>query len=78
VCTREDRTGWARVACSDGDAGALASAAVATVKASAGWDESTPIIVDVEAQRFTVMMEYVDKQWRAEVRRVEPGEPERA
>ena len=71
---REDRAGWARVVCGDADSGELTAAAVAVVKASAGWDEANPIVIETDAERFAVTPTYVDGEWQAEVRHVPLGE----
>ena len=51
-----------------------AAAAVAVVKASAGWDEASPIVIETQAERFAVTTTYVDGEWRAQVRHVPLGE----
>jgi hypothetical protein len=40
-----------------------AAAAVALIKVVAGWDESNPIVVDVDARSLEVVMERLDNEW---------------
>lgn len=54
--TLDDRTGWARVDAEGRPADA--AAAVAIVKAAAGWDESSPIVVQIGACAFDVVLEH--------------------
>lgn len=62
-----DRTGWASVGCAEGASDGIAAAAVASVKVSAGWDESSPIVVDVGPHQFEVVMMFREQQWFARV-----------
>lgn len=67
IVVREDREGWARVSCADPTLDEVAAAAVGLVKASAGWDESTPIVIEIGA-RVRRAMEFRDTQWLAQIR----------
>ncbi|MBA3463948.1 MAG: hypothetical protein H0T46_28585 [Deltaproteobacteria bacterium] len=64
---REDRIGWAKVTWPRGTDREHAAAAVAVVKASASWDESSPIVVEVEGQTFDVVTAFADEVWQVAV-----------
>lgn len=64
---REDRTGYARVTWPRGADREHAAAAVAVVKASGGWDESSPIVIEVEGQTFDVVAAFADEAWQVTV-----------
>lgn len=66
---RKDATGWARVSCSATAPPNFMSAAVAIVKASGGWDESSPIVIEIGGSLFDVYPTYRDARWYADVRR---------
>lgn len=67
---RQSRTGWARVTCVDSPPDEVAAAATAAVMALGGWDESSPIVVEVDTHPYDVFLEFRDKQW---VARVQPS-----
>ncbi len=67
VFVRESSTGWARVSCAQPAGHDAVAAAGATVMASAGWDESSPIVIEVGTHRFDVFMEFREERWRARV-----------
>ena len=64
---REDRTGWARVTWPRDTDREHAAAAVAVVKASGSWDESSPIVVEVEGQTFDVVTAFDGEVWQVTV-----------
>jgi hypothetical protein len=66
---RKDALGWAQATCADHASHELVVAAVGVIKASGGWDESSPIIVDICDNKFEVFMEFRDKRWQARVQR---------
>jgi len=67
----QDRTGWARVAAfGHADAEAIA-AAVAHSKITGGWDETDPIVVEIDGLRFEVSGEFRNEAWHLVVRRSE-------
>lgn len=66
---RKDATGWAQASCAAAASHEFVSAAVGIVKASGGWDESRPMIVDIGESQFEVHLEYRDHRWYADVRR---------
>ncbi|XYH93192.1 hypothetical protein ACMHYB_35735 [Sorangium sp. So ce1128] len=59
--TLEDRAGWARALAES--PGPLAAAAVAIVKASSGWDESDPIVVELARGSFDVRLRHEGESW---------------
>jgi hypothetical protein len=63
--TLEDRVGWARAVA---DTPAAGAAAIAIVKASASWDESDPIAVDVAGVSFDVRARHDGEAWVVDVR----------
>ncbi len=68
VFDRRIRDGLTTVACLDATCPELAAAAVATVMALAGWDESDPIVVELGEHKLDVSMHWSDKRWTARVR----------
>jgi hypothetical protein len=64
---REDRTGFARVTWPRGAEREHAAMAVAVVKASASWDETSPIVIDVDGRVFDVVASYDGEHWNATV-----------
>jgi hypothetical protein len=62
---REDRPGRAKL--DDSDAPEAAAAAAAAVKMIGGWDESTPITIEVGTRALDVFLEFVDLQWHVRV-----------
>jgi hypothetical protein len=69
--TRDVETGRALVATHDGKLEADIAAAVATVLATAAWDESDPIVVSSGERRFDVSLTFRDG-WRARVATADP------
>jgi hypothetical protein len=58
-----DKQGWAKASrFSDVPADAVA-ASVAYTKASGGWDESDPILVDVDGSTFTISARFENGRW---------------
>jgi hypothetical protein len=67
----QDRTGWAKVA-AFGQAGPESvAAAVAHTKITGGWDETDPIVVEIDALRFEVSGEFRNEAWHLVVRQPE-------
>ncbi|MGK3990477.1 hypothetical protein WME99_45950 [Sorangium sp. So ce136] len=74
------RTGWARARLSELGAASrkdLAAGCVAAVLAGASWDESDPILVDLDDARFAVRLVHQGERWQAVIRARgdEPGAP---
>ena len=67
VFVHESKPGRARITASDKSAGDRAAAATAAMKAIGGWDETTPIVIDVGGKELAVTMEFVELQWQARV-----------
>lgn len=72
------RTGWARASVSalkDAGRKELAAGCVAAVLAAASWDESDPILVELDEERFAVSLVYHIEHWDAvvETHRVDVG-----
>jgi hypothetical protein len=66
---REDTTGWARATCADSASHELVVAAVAVCMAIGSWDESIPILVELEDSQFEAFLELRDERWHARVER---------
>jgi len=66
---RKNATGWARAACADSALHEVVVASIGIVKASGGWDESSPIIVDIDDSQFEAFMEFRQERWQARVQR---------
>jgi hypothetical protein len=70
---RDARTGYARATCCHPVAGELASAAassVAAMLAGGSWDESDPIVIDLDSARFDVSLELRQTGgWTARIKR---------
>jgi hypothetical protein len=66
----EDRTGWARASSPSRGAPEPIAAIVAYSKASGGWDDSVPIVVEVEDRIFNVSAAFKDGAWQMIVQRV--------
>jgi hypothetical protein len=65
------RTGWARARVSalrDPGRNELAAGCVAAVLAGASWDESDPILVELDEERFAVSLVHESARWHAVVR----------
>ncbi|WP_437310648.1 hypothetical protein [Sorangium sp. So ce388] len=74
------RTGWARARLSGPGAASrkdLAAGCVAAVLAGASWDDSDPILVDLDDEHFAVSLVHEGQHWRAVIRARgnEPGTP---
>jgi hypothetical protein len=69
----QDRTGWAKVAAfGRADAESIA-AAVAHTKITGGWDETDPLVVEIDALRFEVSGEFRNEAWHLVVSKSEGG-----
>lgn len=69
----QDRTGWAKVAAfGRADAESIV-AAVAHTKISGGWDETDPIVIEIDSRRFEVSGEFRNEAWHLVVRQAEGG-----
>lgn len=78
VLLLDARTGWARASVSalkDAGRKELAAGCVAAVLAGASWDESDPILVELDEERFAVSLVYHTEHWNAvvETHRVDVG-----
>jgi hypothetical protein len=67
----QDRTGWAKVAAFGHADPESIAAAVAHTKITGGWDETDPIVVEIEAMRFEVSGEFRNDAWHLVVRQAE-------
>jgi hypothetical protein len=67
----QDRTGWAKVAAFGHAAPESIAAAVAHSKITGGWDETDPIVVEIDALRFEVSGEFRNDAWYLVVRQAE-------
>lgn len=63
-----DQVGWSKVASFSPEPPECIAACVAFTKASGGWDESDPIVVEVGALTFYVSPVFIDDQWQLAVR----------
>jgi len=63
-----DKTGWAKVVSFSSTAPERIAACVAYTKASCGWDDSDPIVVEVGEIAFHVSPVFVDEKWQFAVR----------
>jgi hypothetical protein len=70
VLLLDARTGWARAMSSSATAASEPelAAAVAAVCAGASWDESDPILVELDGATFAVRLEHAGTFWRATIR----------
>jgi hypothetical protein len=59
--------GWLRARAARGLDREVTAAAVAVVQFAASWDESEPIVVDVDGTEFTVSVSFADGRHRARV-----------
>ena len=66
----EDRMGWARASSPSRGAPEPIAAVVAYSKASGGWDDSVPIVVEVEDRIFNVSATFKDGTWHLIVQQV--------
>jgi hypothetical protein len=67
----QDRTGWAKVvAFGHADPESIAAAVVHT-KITGGWDETDPIVVEIDSLRFEVSGEFRNEAWHLVVRQRE-------
>jgi hypothetical protein len=69
----QDRTGWAKVASFGRADPESIAAAVAQTKITGGWDETDPILVEIDALRFEVSGEFRNEAWHLVVRQTEGG-----
>lgn len=67
----QDRTGWAKVAALGHAAPESIAAAVAHSKITGGWDETDPIVVEIDALRFEVSGEFRNEAWHLVVQQPE-------
>lgn len=67
----QDRTGWAKVAAFGHADPESIAAAVAHTKITGGWDETDPIVVEIDALRFEVSGEFRNEAWHLVVRQPE-------
>jgi hypothetical protein len=63
-----DRTGWAKVAAFGHADPESIAAAVAHTKITGGWDETDPIVVEIDELRFEVSGEFSNEAWQLVVR----------
>jgi hypothetical protein len=64
----QDRTGWATATPFGAADPESVAAAVAHTKITGGWDESDPIVIEVDALRFNVSGELKNDAWHLVVR----------
>lgn len=67
----QDRTGWAKVAVVGRADPESVAAAVAHTKITGGWDETDPIVVEIDTLRFEVSGEFRNEAWYLVVRQAE-------
>jgi hypothetical protein len=64
----QDRTGWAKAKPFAAASPESVAAAVAHTKITGGWDESDPIVIEVDALQFNVSGEFKNEAWHLVVR----------
>jgi hypothetical protein len=64
----QDRTGWAKATPFAAASPESVAAAVAHSKITGGWDESDPIVIEVDPLRFSVSGEFKNETWHLVVR----------
>lgn len=64
----QDRTGWAKVTPLGAADPESVAAAVAHSKITGGWDESDPVVIEVNTLRFNVSSEFKNETWHLIVR----------
>jgi hypothetical protein len=69
----QDRTGWAKVAAFGRADPESIAAAVAHTKITGGWDETDPIVIEIDSRRFEVSGEFRNAAWHLVVRQSEGG-----
>lgn len=67
-----DKTGWAKVSSFSAAAPERTAAGVAYSKASGGWDDTNPIVVEVDEVTFQVSPIFIDEKWQLAVRGMRP------
>jgi predicted nucleic acid-binding protein len=67
----DESDGWSEVVRYSKVERGLVAAAMALIKTVAGWEETSPIAITVDAERFYVNPELIDREWRADVMRLE-------
>ncbi|HEV8246501.1 MAG TPA: hypothetical protein VGP93_12065 [Polyangiaceae bacterium] len=62
-----DKQGWARVACCADVPSNTVAASVAFTKASGGWDDSDPILVEIDGVTFSASPKFRNGRWGLDV-----------